>query len=92
MSRALDQAAVAQYRDAGYFAPLRVFTPRQARAMRAAIEDFEAQRGPVFTENRPRPGDPFQGSYRFKSHLLFKWLSDAVRSPVILDAVQDLYD
>lgn len=90
MTRVLDNAALAQYRDAGYFAPLRAFSPEQARAMRAAIEGFEAERGPVFTENRPRPGDPFQGSYRFKSHLLFKWLSDAVRSPVILDAVEDL--
>jgi ectoine hydroxylase-related dioxygenase (phytanoyl-CoA dioxygenase family) len=27
---------------------------------------------------------------RFKSHLLFKWLNDLIRNPIILDAVEDL--
>ena len=90
MGRILSDDAVSRYRDDGFISPLRVFSPEDAAVLRGHIESFEAERGPVFTENRPRPGDPFQGSYRFKSHLLFKWLADAIRHPTILDAVEDL--
>ena len=47
--------------------------------MRARLEAFEAEHG-----------GPLRGTHRFKSHLLFKWLADLVRHPVILDAVEDL--
>lgn len=90
MSKMLDASAVSRYRDDGFYAPLDVFSQQQALEMRRAIEALEAERGPIFSENRPRPGDSFQGSYRFKSHLLFKWLADAVRNPTILDAVEDI--
>ena len=90
MPKVLSDAAIAEYRDTGAHSPVRVFSPGEAATLRASIEGFEAERGPIFTENRPRPGDPFQGSYRFKSHLLFKCLADAVRHPKILDMVEDL--
>jgi hypothetical protein len=90
MGKVLDEQAVARYRNDGFYSPLRIFSEAQAGALRASIEAVEAERGPVFTENRPRPGDSFKGSYRFKSHLLFKWLADAIRHPRILDAVEDL--
>ena len=90
MGKVLDDGAIRRYRDDGFIPRLRIFTPDQARGMRAQVESLEAERGPVFTETRPRPGDPFQGSYRFKSHLLFKWLADAIRHPTLLDAVEDL--
>lgn len=90
MGALIDAAAVKQYREDGFYSPIRIFSTEQAASMRAAIEGVEAKRGPVFREDRPRPGDPFQGSYRFKSHLLFKWLADAVRDPRLLDAVEPL--
>ncbi len=90
MAKVLSDAAIAEYRETGAHSPVRVLEPDQAAALRAAIESHEAERGPIFTENRPRPGDPFQGSYRFKSHLLFKCLADVIRHPRILDMVEDL--
>ena len=90
MGRLLDETAVRSYRDAGYHAPLRVFSAGEALAIRQALEAVEAERGPVFTENRARAGAAFEGSYRYKSHLLFKWLADVVRHRAILDAVEDL--
>ena len=90
MGKVLSDAAIAEYRETGAHSPIRIFSPAEAAALRASIEGFEAERGPIFTENRARPGDPFQGSYRFKSHLLFKCLADAVRHPRILDMVEDL--
>ena len=47
--------------------------------MRRQLEAFEAE-----------SGGALQGTNRFKNHLLFKWLSDLIRSPRILDAVEDL--
>jgi hypothetical protein len=88
MGARIDDTALAQYREDGFYSPLRIFTPEEAAALRGAIEAVERERGPIFREDRLRPGDPFQGSYRFKSHLLFKWLADAIRHPRLLDAVE----
>lgn len=70
--------------------PLRIFSEEEARGLRGYVEAEERARGPIFREDRPRPGDPFQGSYRFKSHLIFKWLADAIRDPRLLDAIEPL--
>jgi non-heme Fe2+,alpha-ketoglutarate-dependent halogenase len=90
MPTVIDNAAIKHYWETGYFSPVRVFPSNEAVAMRGAIEAQEIKRGPIFREDRPRPGDPFQGSYRFKSHLLFKWLADAIRDPRLLDVVEPL--
>ena len=66
MGKLLDEAATRSYRDAGFHSPLRVFSAGEALAIRKALEAVEAQRGPVFTENRARSGAAFQGSYRYK--------------------------
>ena len=44
--------------------------------MRSRLEAFEKTLG-----------GPLRGNHRFRPHLLFKWLSDLIRSPVILDMV-----
>ena len=88
MSVLIDETAMTQYREDGFISPIRIFSTEEAAKLRASIEAVEAERGPVFREDRPRPGDPFQGSYRFKSHLLFKWLADIVRDPRLLDVVE----
>ena len=74
----LSNAAVQQYRDAGYYAPIRVLSTQDAGLLRNRLETFEAGTGPL------------AGKLRQKSHLLFTWLNDLVRHPRILDAVEDV--
>lgn len=74
----LSEAAVQQYREQGYFAPVRVMSRQEAATLRGALEGFEAESGPM------------AGKLRHKSHLLFPWLNDLIRHPPILDAVEDL--
>jgi len=74
----LTEAALRQYRERGYFAPVRVMSPAEADALRAKLEVFEAGAGIL------------AGKLRHKSHLLFTWLNDLVRHPRILDAVEDV--
>ena len=90
MTNVLSDDVILAYRRDGAYAPLRIYSSGEAASLRRMLEVVESERGPVFTENRPRPGDIIKGSYRFKSHLLFKWLADVVRNPVILDVVEDL--
>ena len=90
MTRLLDETGVRSYRDAGFHTPVRVLSAGEALDIRRALEAAEAEHGPVFTENRARAGAAFRGSYRYKSHLLFKWLADVVRRRAILDAVEEL--
>ena len=90
MTKLLDDDAIRSYRDAGFHTPLRVFSAGEALAIRTSLEAVEAEHGPVFTENRAHAGAAFQGSYRYKSHLLFKWLAELIRHPTLLDAVEDL--
>jgi non-haem Fe2+, alpha-ketoglutarate-dependent halogenase len=75
----LTEAAVRQYQDQGYYAPIRVMPAEEAGALRRALEDFEAG-----------AGQQLAGKLRHKSHLLFTWLNDLVRHPRILDAVEDV--
>ena len=79
MPKLLSPEEIAQYRRDGYCGPIEVMSEAQARAARAELEAFEA-----------RHGGALKGSYRFKTHLLFKWLADLVRAPQVLDAVEDL--
>lgn len=90
MGKVLNDAIISEYQSKGSYSPFTIFDPDEARSLRAALEAVEGERGPVFTENRAKSGDPIKGSYRFKSHLLFKWLSDVVRNPNILNIVEDL--
>jgi ectoine hydroxylase-related dioxygenase (phytanoyl-CoA dioxygenase family) len=75
----LTEAAVSQYQEQGYYAPIRVMPAREAGALRNALETFEAGAGAALA-----------GKLRHKSHLLFTWLNDLVRHPRILDAVEDI--
>jgi hypothetical protein len=76
--KSLSDAAVRQYNEAGYYAPVQVLSPAEAGALRARLEAFEGGAGPL------------AGSLRHKSHLLFTWLNDLIRHDRILDAVEDL--
>jgi non-heme Fe2+,alpha-ketoglutarate-dependent halogenase len=76
--RSLSAEAVQQYRELGYYAPVRVLSTAEAAQLRAKLEAFEAGAGPL------------AGKLRHKSHLLFTWLNELIRHPRILDAVEDL--
>src|SRR6185295_12057479 len=66
---------VQQYRDTGYLAPVRVLSTAEAAEIRAKLEAFEADAGPL------------AGKLRQKSHLLFTWLNDLIRHERMLYAV-----
>src|SRR5580698_4279314 len=77
--KVLTQAAIRQYQDEGYYAPIRVMPSQDADALRARLETFESG-----------TTGPISGKLRQKSHLLFTWLNDLIRHPRILDAVEDV--
>jgi len=79
MSKLLPRESVEQYRRDGFFFPVRVLSPAEARQYRARLEAVERERG-----------GPLRGELRYKSHLLFTWLDTLVRHPPILDAVEEL--
>lgn len=79
MSKALNAAEVEQFRRDGYLPARPVISPGEALALRQRLESFEATLD-----------GPLKGSNRFKSHLLFKGLADLIRTPRILDMVEDL--
>ena len=74
----LTEAALRQYRDQGYYAPIKVMSREDAAGLRAALEAYEAGNGIL------------AGGLRHKSHLLFTWLNDLIRHARILDAVEDI--
>ena len=71
-------AALAQYRESGYFAPVRALPPAAAAALRARLEAYEAAE----PELRRR--------LRNKLHLVFTWLDSLIRDPGILGPVQSI--
>jgi len=79
MPKLLTDAQVEQYHRDGYVHPFRVLTTDEATDIRRKIEEFEA-----------RVGDEAQKFLTFKAHLPFKVLSDLLRHPRILDAVEDV--
>ena len=77
MPRLLSDAAIDQYRNAGYFFPVRVLSDEQVLACRSRMEEFERNQG-----------KPIHGAQRSKSHLLFTWIDEIMRSDRILDAME----
>ena len=76
--RSLSAAAIHQYREDGYYAPVRALSAEEAAALRRRLEDYE------------QASSGLRGPLRHKTHLLFTWLNDVIRHPGILDAVEDL--
>ena len=79
MSKLLSDNAITQYRNDGYYFPVRMIDAAKASVCRTKLETFEASRG-----------EPVKGPLRNKCHLLFKWVDDVMREETILDAVEDL--
>ncbi len=76
--KSLSAAAVRQYQETGYYAPVRALSTAEAAALRRNLETYEQN------------SDGIVGSLRHKTHLLFTWLDDLIRHPGILDPVEDL--
>ena len=79
MGKRLTDKVIQQFHDRGYYLPLDVASVEEIQEMRRQLEAFEA-----------KSGSALRGTNRFKNHLLFKWLSDLIRSPKILDAIEGL--
>src|SRR5262245_36179334 len=74
-----DRASSRRMPEIGYVHPFRVGSTNEAAVIRRKIEEFES-----------RVGGEAQKFLTFKAHLPFKFLSDLVRHPRILDAVEDV--
>ena len=72
----LPEAAIAHYREHGYYAPVQVMSADEAEGIRRRLEAHEASHGAL------------KGSMRHKSHLLFTWLDGLIQHPAVLDAVE----
>ncbi len=79
MGKVLAKQEIEQFRRDGYYLPIQAADKGEAEGMRRQLEDYES-----------RTGGPLHGAPRYKGHLLFKWMSDLIRKPKILDAVEDL--
>lgn len=85
MPKLLSESQVTQYREQGFAAPFTAFGPAQAETYRQHLLRCcgEAQRAESEAGIR-------QPSTRVKPYLLFPWAAELVRSPAILDAVEDV--
>ena len=79
MPKLLSNEAVAAFRRDGYYSPVRVMPADDAHKYRKALETHET-----------KTGQPLQGNWRHKTHLLFTWADQLVHHPKILDAVEDV--
>ena len=79
MGKVLSKQAIEEFHKKGYHLPIQAVSREAAVEMRGQLEAYEKSAGGVL-----------HGARRYKSHLLFKWLSDLIRTPTILDAVEDL--
>jgi non-haem Fe2+, alpha-ketoglutarate-dependent halogenase len=79
MAKILSDDAVAAYKRDGYYFPIDVLPDDETRELRRKLEAYERVNG-----------GPIQGDKRHKAHLYLTWLNDLIRSPKILDAVEDV--
>jgi ectoine hydroxylase-related dioxygenase (phytanoyl-CoA dioxygenase family) len=75
----LSQDAVESFNRDGYYFPVPVLSQGEVAYFRERLEAHEAA-----------AGEPLQGNFRHKSHLLFTWVDDLVHHPKIVDAVESI--
>jgi len=78
MGKILSAYEIRAYADKGYHFPVRAMSPEDAAALRSKVETFEAGQSGM------------KGTHMQKLYLLLTWMNEAVRSPAILDAVEDV--
>lgn len=74
----LTEQAIQQYREDGFTPAVPIMTISQCVDYRIRLQAIEAVVGQL------------KGGYRLKCHLLYKWVSDLIHSPAIVDRVADL--
>ena len=79
MPQSLSQAAVQDFRRDGYYFPLPALSASEVAHCRERLEAHEAE-----------IGEPLQGNFRHKAHLLFTWVDALVHHPKILDPVETI--
>jgi non-haem Fe2+, alpha-ketoglutarate-dependent halogenase len=79
MPKVLSESAIAQYHRDGVYFPLPGLSPEEAAFYRGCLEAFERSQG-----------GPLRGPMMFKTHLLFTWVDQLIRTPAILDTVEDI--
>jgi non-haem Fe2+, alpha-ketoglutarate-dependent halogenase len=84
---ALSAAAVARFQMNGYLFPIRVLSAEEAGDYWRRFEAFEAE---MARRHGYSLEELHHKAYRFKPHLLLRWLDDLVRRPAILDVVEAL--
>jgi ectoine hydroxylase-related dioxygenase (phytanoyl-CoA dioxygenase family) len=77
MTSSLTPQQVSDYHRDGFLFPLPAIGPAAARHYRDCLEAHER-----------KTGQPLQGNWRHKSHLLFTWCDELVHNERILDAVE----
>jgi non-haem Fe2+, alpha-ketoglutarate-dependent halogenase len=75
----LSAAQVDAYGRDGFVFPVDVLGEAEAAGYRASLESHER-----------KTGQPLQGNWRHKTHLLFTWADRLAHHPKILDAVEDV--
>ena len=78
MSATLSKKAIQQYRDDGFTPAVRIMSKEEAEHFRIRLQAVEAVVGEL------------KGGRRLKCHLLYKWVSDLIRKPAIVDRVEAL--
>ena len=79
MLKCLSNDAIAAYRSDGFYFPVPALSPDEVNRFRRSLEGHEA-----------KTGEPLQGNFRHKAHLLFTWVDELVHHPKILDAAEDI--
>ncbi len=79
MTKFLSGDALAAYKRDGYTFPIDVLSEGETHALRGQLEAYERANG-----------GPIQGDKRHKAHLYLTFLNDLIRTPTILDAVEDV--
>jgi len=79
MPKRLSNSALEAYRRDGYYFPVPALSPKEVAHFRSCLEEHEA-----------KTGQPLQGNFRHKAHLLFTWVDELVHHPKIVDAAEDV--
>jgi ectoine hydroxylase-related dioxygenase (phytanoyl-CoA dioxygenase family) len=79
MSKILSDSALKDYQRDGYYFPVPALSQSEVAHYRDCLEKHEA-----------KIGEPLQGNFRHKAHLLFTWVDELVHHPKILDAAEDV--
>jgi len=79
MLKVLTKQQIEQYRDEGFFSPIRVISETEALSIKSQLEEVEAQ----FPEE-------INAESRNNLHLSFEFLDALAHNPIIVDAMEDL--